>query len=181
MQIREVRGLKDALSLTPFIGPRKIAIIDQAEMLRAEAANALLKLLEEPRGNALLILIASSRADLLRTVSSRAVEIRFVPRSMTLSKRYDADTTLRALRAIEEFAAKGLDQRFAQARRYNLTNRADLITTLDIWLLSLRETLIRKFDNQTCTVLKQIIKAKQLLMATNTNPQLILEDLVLRV
>ena len=59
--IEEVREVIRRLSFTPMQSSFKVAIIDNAETLSIEAANALLKTLEEPSGRACIILIAEDR------------------------------------------------------------------------------------------------------------------------
>jgi len=72
-------GLCYELSIRPAAGSRKIAIINDAETMNDEAANALLKTLEEPPDGALIILIASSLDALLPTIKSRCQTVRFGP------------------------------------------------------------------------------------------------------
>ncbi len=74
-----VRSLLHFLQLRPYQGRRKVAVVDQAQRLRAGAANALLKMLEEPPADALLILLASSREAVLPTILSRCAQVRFAP------------------------------------------------------------------------------------------------------
>ncbi|MDR2116348.1 MAG: hypothetical protein LBP87_08200 [Planctomycetaceae bacterium] len=72
-------GLCYNISRTPFLGHHKVAIIDDADFLNAEGANALLKTLEEPPADSLLILIGTSTAKQLPTIRSRCQIIRFAP------------------------------------------------------------------------------------------------------
>ena len=74
-QIREV--VRTAAS-RPFEGARRVFILS-ADTLNVQAANALLKTLEEPEGEAVFVLIAASREGVLPTVLSRAQAIRFDP------------------------------------------------------------------------------------------------------
>jgi DNA polymerase-3 subunit delta' len=64
------------LGLRPYRQEQKIAVVAGAQLMTPEAANALLKLLEEPPSYALLILLADSEA-LLPTVVSRCQTVRF--------------------------------------------------------------------------------------------------------
>ena len=75
-QIRQMLGL---LELQPLEGRNKIFIIDPADALNNEAANALLKGLEEPPENSLLILITVNVQELLLTVRSRCQVYNFTP------------------------------------------------------------------------------------------------------
>ena len=72
-------GLCHKISLKPFLGGRKIAIVDDADDLNQEAANCLLKTLEEPPPRSVLILIGTSADKQLPTIRSRAQLIRFRP------------------------------------------------------------------------------------------------------
>ena len=72
-------GLCHHLALRPFMGGRRIAIIDDADDLNAEGANCLLKTLEEPPPQSVLILIGVSPARQLPTIRSRCQLIRFAP------------------------------------------------------------------------------------------------------
>ena len=70
-------GVCYEMSLRPMSGDRRIAIIDDADKMNAESANALLKTLEEPTANYLMILIASELDAILPTIRSRCQLIRF--------------------------------------------------------------------------------------------------------
>ena len=74
---RRRKGLCHDIHLTPFAADRKVAIIDDADYLNAESANSLLKTLEEPPPNSLLILIGTSEHRQLPTILSRAQVVRF--------------------------------------------------------------------------------------------------------
>ncbi len=72
-------GLCHQIGLKPFMGGRKIAVIDDADYLNVEGANCLLKTLEEPPPRSVLILIGTSAARQLPTIRSRCQIIRFQP------------------------------------------------------------------------------------------------------
>lgn len=74
-------GLCYAISKTPFLSRYKVAIIDDADFLNTEGANSLLKTLEEPPPNSLLILIGTSTTKQLPTIRSRCRLVRFSPLS----------------------------------------------------------------------------------------------------
>lgn len=77
--VDQVRKLRERLSLSGFVGTRKLAFIEEADALNDEASNALLKTLEEPTKETTLILRASSIDGLLPTIVSRCQIIRFTP------------------------------------------------------------------------------------------------------
>ncbi len=76
---RRREGLCHNIGLKPYLGGRKIAMIDDADYLNAEGANSLLKTLEEPPPRSVLILIGTSPAKQLPTIRSRCQLIRFRP------------------------------------------------------------------------------------------------------
>lgn len=72
-------GLCHRIALKPYMGGRKIALIDDADYLNPEGANCLLKTLEEPPPRSVLILIGTSPAKQLPTIRSRCQLVRFRP------------------------------------------------------------------------------------------------------
>jgi len=77
--IDQVRDLVGELQLTSYEGLGKVAIIEPANTMTTSAANSLLKTLEEPPGDALLILVADRTGRLPATVFSRCQRIDFAP------------------------------------------------------------------------------------------------------
>ena len=87
ISIDQVRDLEHAASLGPYEGKCLVFIIDGVERLSLEAANALLKTLEEPPLRVLLLLLASQEDDLLPTIRSRCqrLEVRPLPEERMVS------------------------------------------------------------------------------------------------
>jgi len=77
--IEQVRELVTNLQLTSYEGRGKVAVIEPANTMTNSAANSLLKTLEEPPGDALLILVADRTGRLPATVFSRCQRIDFAP------------------------------------------------------------------------------------------------------
>lgn len=77
--VEKVRDFIRSLAMTSFLNSYKIGIIKHAETLSAEAANALLKTLEEPKRKVIIILITHSLDALPTTIASRAQILRFHP------------------------------------------------------------------------------------------------------
>ncbi len=80
LRIGQIRAVQRAAYFQPM-GRRRIFIFDGAETMREEAANALLKVLEEPPLSATLILLADSASTLLPTILSRCMQFHFAPLS----------------------------------------------------------------------------------------------------
>src|SRR4030042_3783309 len=79
IKIEQVRLLQHQINLSPYSGKRKIVIIDLAEYMTQEAANCLLKTLEEPPQKSILILVSSAWQRFLPTIISRCQLIKFLP------------------------------------------------------------------------------------------------------
>ena len=77
--IEQVRELVANLQLTSYEGRGKVAVIEPANTMTTSAANSLLKTLEEPPGDALLVLVADRIGRLPATVFSRCQRIDFAP------------------------------------------------------------------------------------------------------
>lgn len=98
IRVDEVRRLKSFLHLSAADGGRRVVIVDSADELNVAAANALLKLLEEPPAGATLLLISHQPSGLLPTIRSRCRELRLgqlgagdLARALTQAGVVDAD------------------------------------------------------------------------------------------
>ena len=78
-KIDQVREVVRQVSLRPAMGPRKVFVLDEADKLTADAANALLKSLEDPPPGTIFVLTSGNRETLPPTVLSRCLQIPFRP------------------------------------------------------------------------------------------------------
>jgi len=69
--VAQVRGLGEFLGLTPALSPWRAVVIDTVDELEPSAANALLKMLEEPPSNVVFFLVSHAPGRLLPTIRSR--------------------------------------------------------------------------------------------------------------
>src|SRR5262249_13180986 len=79
ISIQQTRLLKERAQFLPNQGKRRIFLIDHVDRANDQAANSLLKTLEEPPEHLILILTAENAYDLLPTIRSRAVPFQFAP------------------------------------------------------------------------------------------------------
>ncbi len=77
--VDEVRKLKSFFTLSATDGGWRVAIVDSAEELNSAAANALLKILEEPPAKAIILLVSHQPSKLLPTIRSRCRMLRCEP------------------------------------------------------------------------------------------------------
>ncbi|MCP4004761.1 MAG: DNA polymerase III subunit [bacterium] len=92
VKVDQIRDLQRDLSLVANEGGRRVGLVLGAERLRVEAANALLKTLEEPPEDTVLILVAESSEALPKTLRSRTVRLRLVaPRESEVREQLIAE------------------------------------------------------------------------------------------
>ena len=84
IKINQIRQLQEQLAYTVYEGNKKVVIIDKAERMTIQAANCLLKTLEEPPPHTILILITSIPYRVPSTIRSRCQRPMFKPLSETL-------------------------------------------------------------------------------------------------
>lgn len=77
--IEQAREIVAWMHLTSYLGGYKVVVIDDADLMTREAANSLLKTLEEPPGDTLIILIADRAGRLPATIFSRCQRIEISP------------------------------------------------------------------------------------------------------
>ena len=79
LSLPQMRILKERAPFQPHHGNRRIFLIDHIDRAGEQAANSLLKILEEPPAHLIIILTAENAYDLLPTIRSRAVMFQFAP------------------------------------------------------------------------------------------------------
>ena len=99
IKIGQMRDMSQEAQYRPFEGRRRVYIIDNAERLREEAANSILKTLEEPPESSLILLVTSKPYALLETIRSRCQMLSFAPLT---SKELEAYLKANFKRPIEE-------------------------------------------------------------------------------
>ncbi|MEI6806047.1 MAG: hypothetical protein WCK49_06025 [Myxococcaceae bacterium] len=129
-------------------------IIPKAHLMNKQASNALLKTLEEPRGNQFLILMAPNTRSLLPTLVSRCQRIIFKSSSIS----------------IDNFLAPSIPE--------NLSERLELIERLSKDKSDLNQILLAWQQNASSEFKQSLLKAQEDLKK-HVNAQLILEGLLL--
>ncbi|MDO8461056.1 MAG: hypothetical protein Q7S38_01295 [bacterium] len=196
--IEDVRILQKKMFLKPFRSPIKAALIKNAESLTPEAQNSLLKLIEEPPPNTIIILTASSKDSLLPTILSRCkiIELKDTAHEfseseisqnlkilMSLSSAgigeklklaQDLAKNLPAGRQGKEEAIVFLEKMILVSRQQMLTNIISLPDTQDEPAKSLRA-------DQYLDILKSLQQTHTVLKTTNASPRLTLENLFLNL
>ncbi len=77
IRIEQIRMMQTEVSRKPLLSGRHVVLIDDADLMNEAAENSLLKILEEPAGGTLFLLVTSARASLLDTIQSRCMPVVF--------------------------------------------------------------------------------------------------------
>lgn len=166
IKVAVIRDLIKKINLTPAVGGKKLAIIRDADLMNQEAANTLLKTLEEPPKNSIMILI-SKNLRLLPTIISRCQIIKFSDKAFLgdqiLSNCFNKDKS-------------SLADIFKQIN--NIAEKDDLPELFDSLMFEYQNKLINLPKRDTVEKIKKIFKAKTDISVT-TNKKLVLENLYL--
>lgn len=198
--IDQIREAQHFASLTSMNNCYKTVIIDEAHYLNQEAQNALLKILEEPKGKVIFILISEYPDILLETILSRCTKIffPFLEQEITeQDKKYIKD--------IQDLMNQNMAQRFAYAKSLFLgkdksAELSEAKRLLQIWLMFFRNALLCQMGAKNLTSQKvfsaknfkyptkkifNIIKKIQMVLGsldfTNVNQKLSLEIILLEL
>lgn len=181
----------------------KVFIIDKAEKLQAEGANALLKFIEEPPANTLWILITSKREAMLSTIKSRCQIINFAPLSNDIlldilkdnmveealakeALKYaqgSSENALRVSEVLEEFSALTKGPAFAMQAAKNLPrtlvqSRQQAATILDMLAFKTHQTWLETNEEKQKTDLKDLLNKLvfyKKALTRNVAPSLVVE------
>lgn len=173
IKISQIRELHSHLALRAYSAPFKSVIIDKAHCLNQEAQSALLKLLEEPKGKTLFILITEYPEKLLPTIRSRVEKLRFYSPPPPCQKE--------KIKELLEISRADIAQRFQYAKKLS-EDPQNLNETLENWLKYFREVLLSNLSQKKpIRILKTIQTLHHLISTTNLNPRLALEILMLEL
>jgi len=136
------------IAFKPFYGGRRIAIVDDADHFNLPSANCLLKTLEEPPPQSLLILIGTSPSRQLPTIRSRAQLVRFQPLDTETVERILVDEKL-----VTEPQAAGRAAELSEGS----VERAVELADPEIW--TFREQLLRQFAAPSAVRLARSVQA----------------------
>jgi DNA polymerase III subunit delta' len=132
--VDQVRLADEALHATAARAGRKVLVVDPADELNPSGANALLKLLEEPPGSTVLLLVCQRPGSLPRTILSRCAQLTLAPlrKEEVLSglERLAPETSPEQAALLAELAEGSLGRALALAETGWLERYADLVAKL---------------------------------------------------
>lgn len=115
IKIDQIRAMQQLTRFRPHEAKRRVILIDQADALREEAANAMLKTLEEPTGETVFFLVTAQPHLLLSTIRSRCQPVQFSALTaadvteLLVSKGVDAVSAARVSRLSEGSLSRAME------------------------------------------------------------------------
>ena len=173
--IEQIRKLALKLSLAAYESSIKTVIIKDAHYMNHHAQSAFLKLLEEPKGDTLFLLLCDHAELLLDTIRSRTQEIRFVSRPEPVSEEF--------VKALQLMKLASFTERFAFAKKVADSEQSKVL--LHSWLVQLRKELILNLDSEHKDQLWRKTELTEriwrTLQTTNANERLALEQILIEL
>lgn len=175
MGIEDVRNIQKSILLKPFKGKTKAVIIQAYENITPEAQNALLKVLEEPPANTIIIISIQKKEFLLPTIISRCKIIELEEEIIPLSSG-DVSGLNDSLNII--LSGKTGDK--LKIAEVITKNKEDTVLWLEKMSVFVRNKLIESFnDPKYLNFLKSLQKTYAVIKSTNVNQRIALENLFL--
>jgi DNA polymerase III delta prime subunit len=169
IKIEQVRELIYKLSLKPYSAKHKVAIIDRADEMNTESANALLKSLEEPKDFTYIILITSNPNRLPKTILSRCQKITFGPLP---------GVELPEDEFYKIFNSSDLPDKLVAAYEIADLETIEIKNLLDSWLTRMQGELRRSASKSLFQKITQVALSRRYL-DQNVNSKLLLTNLML--
>ena len=188
MGIEDVRNIQKKILLKPFRGKTKAVVAQAYESITQEAQNALLKVLEEPPVNTIIIISTKKKELLLPTIISRCKIIELKENNLTLSDKESAQY----LNILVSLSEKGIRYQLKLAQDIT-KNKGDAEMWLEKMINLARQqlletqskkpsTLASQFStSQYLNVLVSLQKTYTIIKTTNVNQRLALENLFLNL
>lgn len=176
--IGQIREIKLFLAKKSYEAGWRIILIEKAHSLTKQAANSLLKILEEPGKRQMLILLAEKTNTLPLTVISRCQIVKFLPNSSgieILKSKVNGDEYDQWL---DFFRKKAVSKQLALLEKYcGKKSQAQLQKIIDIWLLIWREKLLENSTgNNARLIIQKLLEMKK---GNNLNIKLQLENIII--
>ena len=175
MGIEDVSNIQKKILLKPFKGKTKAVIIQAYENITTEAQNALLKVLEEPPGNTIIIISTQKKELLLPTIISRCKIIELKEKVTNL-----ANEDLLQLGDILNILLNGKIGGKLKIAQDIATNKDGTVLWLEKMSIFVRKKLVESYnDPKYLNFLKSLQKTYAVIKSTNVNQRIALENLFL--
>ncbi len=193
IDVDQIRALNTFLSYKSYYGGYKAVIIENAERMNLEAQSCLLKTLEEPKGQTLIILVSSKSETLMNTIFSRCQTIKFFSKGT----HQESPKEQKILQELLDVINQDLAEKFQYAKKADLQEN-NFNEILEILQRYFRNVLLIKIGAQKDdgtqseklksysiekikTILRLIEKMNHQVSVSNASPKLALEILLLEL
>lgn len=177
MGIGDVRGIQKKILLKPFKGKTKAVVIQAYENITTEAQNALLKILEEPPANTMIVVSVPKKELLLPTIISRCkiITLKEVETSLITEDILELNSTLNILLNGKIGDRLKIAQDIAK-------DKDETVLWLEKISVFVREKLIKNYnDLKYLNLLRLLTATHTIIKSTNVNQRTALENLFLNL
>lgn len=175
MGIEDVRNIQKAILLKPFRGKVKAVVIEVYESITPEAQNALLKILEEPPNNTIIVITTARKDLLLPTILSRCKVIILQDKEIKLTEN-DLSELNESLDIL--FNDKISDK--LKLAQDIAKNKEDPTLWLEKMAVFVKEKMVKDHNNSKyLAFLKELQKTYKTIKSTNVSQRTALENLFL--
>jgi len=180
--IEDVRGVQEKIYLKPIKSKTKAIILKAYNGLTIEAQNALLKILEEPPNNTIILLLTETVSQVLPTILSRCKNIAIDDKREKFSKK-ERD---QIIEAISSLSSSGIGKRLKLAQDFG-KSREEAIVWIEKMIIILRKNIIEEINEDTAfeqnkiKILQKMQETYTIIKTTNVNQRFALENLFLSI
>lgn len=207
IKIDQIRNMQEQIAEKPIISNKKVYIINNSDLMTAEAQNALLKTLEEPPEYAIIILVLSNESKLLNTIKSRCTKIIFKDLSNDDLIKYASLNNINFNRDLLDICEGSISKLLSLEKNSELYNSLDQIIydltskdIVDIWneseiLYKSKENIYDALDYFNIVFLKNlrdtnnlnyinavnIVETTKKRLTSNANYDMCIDNLLLKI
>ncbi len=180
--IEDVKIIQKKIYLKPIKSETKAIILKAYNGLTIEAQNALLKILEEPPNNTIILLLVETVSQVLPTILSRCKNIAIDDKREKFSKKEEEQI----VEMLSSLSTSGAGKRLRLAQDFG-KSREETISWLEKMIIILRKNIIEEinkgdtFEQNKIKILQKIQDTYTIIKTTNINQRFALENLFLSI
>jgi len=180
--IEDVRIIQKKIYLKPIKSETKAIILKACNGLTIEAQNALLKILEEPPNNTIILLLVETGSQILPTILSRCKNITIDDKR----EKFSEEEGNQIVKVLSSFSSSGAGKRLRLAQDFG-KSREEAIAWLEKMIIIFRKNIIEEinkdtvFEQNKIKILQKMQDTYTIIKTTNINQRFALENLFLNL
>lgn len=180
--IEDIRIVQKKIYLKPVKSKTKAIILNAYNGLTIEAQNALLKILEEPPNNTIILLLVETDSQILPTILSRCKNITLVDKREKFSKKEEVQIA----ETLSSLSYSGVGKKLKLAQDFG-KSREEAIIWLEKMIIILRKNIIEEinkdtnFEQNKIKILQKMQDTYNIIKTTNVSQRFALENLFLSI